>query len=66
MVNAEVNETIHVPEGVSVTITGSTVKVKGKSGELARDFQSPLIQVTKSPARRPVHWSAPGPRTSAT
>src|SRR5687768_13984067 len=47
MVSAEVTEKIHVPEGVNVTITGSTIKVKGKSGELARSFSSPLISLKK-------------------
>jgi len=47
MVQETVTEKIHVPEGVNVTITGSTLKVKGKSGELSRDFASQLVQVKK-------------------
>lgn len=47
MVSAEVKETIHVPQGVTVTITGSSLKVKGKGGELARDFASPMIELKK-------------------
>lgn len=48
MVSAEVIETIHVPSGVNVTITGSTIKVKGKSGELTRELKSPMISLKKN------------------
>lgn len=47
MVEETVTEKIPVPQGVTVTITGSTLKVKGKSGELTRDFQSPLVVLKK-------------------
>lgn len=65
MVSAEVTETIHVPQGVTVTITGSTVKVKGKSGELARDFQSPMIQLKKEGNDVLVHADLPRKKTRA-
>ncbi len=47
MVSEQVTETIHVPQGVNVTITGSTLKVKGKGGELSRDFASQLVVISK-------------------
>jgi len=50
MVSEQVTEKIHVPEGVNVTITGSTLKVKGKSGELSRDFASQLVVLKKEGA----------------
>lgn len=65
MVSAEVTETIHVPEGVNVTITGSTIKVKGKSGELSRSFSSPLIQMTKNGQDITVHADLPRKKTRA-
>lgn len=65
MVSAEVTETIHVPSGVTVTITGSTVKVKGKSGELAREFQSPMIQLKKEGNDVLVHADLPRKKTRA-
>ena len=47
MVQETVTEKIPVPQGVNVTITGSTLKVKGKSGELSRDFSSQLVVLKK-------------------
>lgn len=47
MVSPESKEVIHVPQGVTVTITGSTIKVKGKNGELVRELASPEITVKK-------------------
>ena len=65
MVSAEVTETIHVPEGVNVTITGSTVKVKGKAGELSRSFASPLVQLKKTGNDVIVHADLPRKKTRA-
>ena len=65
MVSAEVTETIHVPEGVNVTITGSTVKVKGKAGELSRDFASTFVQLKKEGKDLVVHADLPRKKTRA-
>lgn len=65
MVSAEVTETIHVPEGVNVTITGSTVKIKGKAGELSRSFASPLVQLKKTGNDIVVHSDLPRKKTRA-
>jgi len=65
MVSAEVTEKIHVPEGVNVTITGSTIKVKGKGGELARAFSSPMIQLKKEGQDVIVHADLPRKKTRA-
>ncbi|HUR68067.1 MAG TPA: 50S ribosomal protein L6 [Candidatus Thermoplasmatota archaeon] len=65
MVSAEVTETIHVPEGVNVTITGSTIKIKGKSGELTRSFASPMIQMKKEGKDVIVHADLPRKKTRA-
>ena len=47
MVSEQVKEAVVVPQGVTVTISGATLKVKGKTGELARVFKSPDIKVAK-------------------
>jgi large subunit ribosomal protein L6 len=65
MVSAEITEKIHVPQGVNVTITGSTVKIKGKSGELTRDFASPLVQLKKEGSDVIVHADLPRRKTRA-
>ncbi|MGQ0534903.1 MAG: 50S ribosomal protein L6 [Methanobacteriota archaeon] len=38
---------ITIPQGVTVTLAGPTLKVKGPKGELSRDFDHPRIQLTK-------------------
>ena len=65
MVSESVTDKIHVPEGVNVTITGSTVKVKGKSGELTRAFASPLVQLKKNGSDVIVHADLPRKKTRA-
>ena len=65
MVSPETHEVIHVPTGVNVTITGSTLKIKGKNGELVRDFASPLIQVRKEGNDVVVHADLPRKKTRA-
>lgn len=47
MVSPESKEVIHVPQGVAVTLTGSTLKVKGKNGELTRSFPGQGITLKK-------------------
>lgn len=47
MVSPESKDVIHVPQGVTVTITGSTLKVKGKAGELVREFPGRELQIKK-------------------
>ena len=41
----EISKTIHVPEGVEVTIEGRKVIVKGAKGTLARDFSAVPISL---------------------
>jgi len=65
MVSPETHEVIHVPQGVNVTITGSTLKIKGKNGELVREFASPLIQVRKEGNDVIVHADLPRKKTRA-
>lgn len=65
MVSPESHEVIHVPQGVTVTITGSTLKVKGKNGELARSFASPDIKVKKEGNDVIVHADLPRKKTRA-
>jgi large subunit ribosomal protein L6 len=65
MVSPESNEVIHVPQGVSVTITGSTLKVKGKNGELARAFPGQGIAVKKEGNDVVVHADLPRKKTRA-
>jgi large subunit ribosomal protein L6 len=59
MVSPESKEVIHVPQGVQVTITGSTLKVKGKNGELARAFPGQGITVKKEGENVVVHADLP-------
>lgn len=65
MVSPESHEVIHVPQGVTVTITGSTLKIKGKNAELARAFASPDIQVKKEGNDVIVHADLPRKKTRA-
>lgn len=61
------NQVIVVPDGVSVTITGNRVKVKGPKGEIARDFHPAMTIVhengelrVKRPSDRRDHRSLHG------
>jgi large subunit ribosomal protein L6 len=65
MVSDNIKETIHVPEGVNVTITGSTLKVKGKAGELTRDFASPLVQMKREGKDVELHSTTTRKKTRA-
>jgi large subunit ribosomal protein L6 len=65
MVSPESKEVIHVPQGVTVTITGSTLKVKGKNGELARSFPGQGITVKKDGNDVIVHADLPRKKTRA-
>lgn len=65
MVSPETHEVIHVPQGVTVTITGSTLKIKGKNGELSRAFASPEIKVRKEGNDVVVHADLPRKKTRA-
>ncbi|MCK4327816.1 MAG: 50S ribosomal protein L6 [Candidatus Diapherotrites archaeon] len=44
---AEINEEVAVPEGVTVTVSGSSVAVKGPRGELSRDFGENNIVISR-------------------
>ena len=65
MVSPESKEVINVPQGVTVTITGSTLKVKGKNGELVRSFSSQDIVVKKEGNDIVVHADLPRKKTRA-
>jgi len=39
----KIESTIAIPDGVSVTMNGNTVKVKGPRGELSRNFAYPSV-----------------------
>jgi len=65
MVSPETHEVIHVPQGVTVTITGSTLKVKGKNGELARSFPGQGIAVKKEGNDVVIHADLPRKKTRA-
>jgi large subunit ribosomal protein L6 len=41
-----VQRTVSIPEGVTVSITGSLLQVKGPKGELKRDMWHPAIKIT--------------------
>ena len=41
-----VHRTVSIPEGVTVTLTESVLKVKGPKGELQRDMWHPAIKIT--------------------
>ena len=45
---AEITRKVEVPEGVTVSISGSEVVVKGPKGELKRDFGGEGISLSKS------------------
>lgn len=44
-IDAWVKEEVEIPEGVTVEITNSTVKVKGPKGELEREFSYPGVKI---------------------
>ncbi|MDD4185897.1 MAG: 50S ribosomal protein L6 [Candidatus Methanomethylophilaceae archaeon] len=41
----KIESTIAVPQGVTVSMDGTTLKVKGPKGELSRNFASPRVKV---------------------
>ena len=65
MVSPETREVIHVPQGVTVTVTGSSLKVKGKSGELARDFPGRMLKIMKEGNDVVLHADLPRKKTRA-
>lgn len=66
MVSPESREVIHVPQGVTVTITGNMLKVKGKSGELSRSFTGGQgIQLKKEGNDVIIHADLPRKKTRA-
>ena len=44
---AKTERFVEVPEGVDVSLDGSTVKVKGEKGELTREFSFPDVSLKK-------------------
>ncbi|MEA3199241.1 MAG: large subunit ribosomal protein [Thermoplasmata archaeon] len=65
MVSPESHEVIHVPQGVTVTITGSSLKVKGKNGELSRAFPGQGINLKREGNDVVVHADLPRKKTRA-
>ena len=65
MVSPESHEVIPVPQGVTVTLNGNVLKVKGKNGELARTFASQNIQLKKEGNDVVVHADLPRRKTRA-
>jgi len=65
MVSPESHEVIPVPQGVTVTLTNNTLKVKGKNGELVRTFSSQDIKVRKEGNDVVVHADLPRKKTRA-
>jgi len=47
----EIARAVEIPEGVAVTVDGSTVKVKGPKGEVSRQLCYPMIDITKEDSR---------------
>ena len=45
-VAGKIESTIAIPGGVTVSMDGTTVKVKGPKGELSRNFAHPRVSVT--------------------
>ncbi len=43
----EIARAVEIPEGVAVTVAGSTVTVKGPKGEVTRQLCYPMIDITK-------------------
>ncbi len=44
---AEIEKEIEVPEGVTATVTGGRVAVKGPKGELSREFKAKSLSIRK-------------------
>ena len=65
MVIAESTESVPVPKGVNVTLTGATVKVKGPNGELVRTLRHPLVSIKKEGDNVVVHADFPRKKTKA-
>jgi large subunit ribosomal protein L6 len=47
----EIARQVEIPEGVAVTIDGSTITAKGPKGEVTRQLSYPMIDITKEDSR---------------
>lgn len=47
----EIARQVEIPEGVAVTIDGSTITAKGPKGEVTRQLCYPMIDITKEDSR---------------
>lgn len=65
MTVSERTEVIKVPDGVTVTVQGPAVKVKGKNGELSRTFVHKEIQIRQESGTIVVHSDLPRRKTAA-
>jgi len=46
MVKKALSESLEIPFGVTVTLLGSEIKVKGSKGEVVKNLESPLVKLT--------------------
>jgi len=47
----DLKQEIEISEGVTVELTGTTIKVKGPKGEVERDFVHPKIKIVNEPGK---------------
>ncbi len=45
MVKKDINETVKVPEGVKVSVEGTTITIQGQKGKVEKCFDNPNIKV---------------------
>ena len=62
---AEIKEKVELPEGVTVTVSGSAVSVKGPKGELRRDFGSDKISIAQAAGALVVSFKFPRKKDKA-
>lgn len=48
MTSTQLKEEIKIPAGVTVTMNGTTLEVKGAKGALSREFANPVLKMTVS------------------
>ncbi len=65
MVSPESRDVITAPDGVTVTLKGDTLTIKGKNGELTRSFKHQEIQLTVSGNEVTLHADLPRRKTRA-
>ncbi|HXZ23407.1 MAG TPA: 50S ribosomal protein L6, partial [Methanomassiliicoccales archaeon] len=58
-ISGVIEEKVEIPKGVKVTINGSEVTVKGKAGELKRNFLHPKVKIFEKEGHVVVHCEFP-------